>query len=73
MQLFVSTGKSCISGWLSRGMSSCYLITPFSNTSSVTWDEAKDRCMDLVRSFGLVAYRLAVNDVEEQVSMSVCS
>lgn len=59
-------GKSCISGWLSRGMSSCYLITPFSNTSSVTWDEAKDRCMDLVRSFGLVAYRLAVNDVEEQ-------
>ena len=61
----VDPGVNCTPGWEMRGMSSCYMIVPY-NGSGVTWDEAKDRCNDLVSSFGLVAYRLAVNDKDEQ-------
>ena len=65
--MIFAAGVNCTPGWLSRGLSSCYYISPANKSYAVTWFEAKDRCNDLVASFNLVAYRLAVNDKDEQV------
>ena len=61
-------GVDCARGWLSRGSSSCYYISSGNKNDSVTWFEAKDRCNDLVASVNLIAYRLAVNSKDEQVT-----
>ena len=66
----IDPGVNCTPGWQLRDMSSCYIFIPY-NGSGVTWNEAKDRCNDLVSAFGLVAYRLAVNDKDEQIWINV--
>lgn len=62
-------GHTCLPEW-SQCQQSCYYFSPANNSFAVTWYEAKQRCMDLVAGNSISAYRLAVNDKNEQTCVN---
>ncbi|XP_045188661.2 macrophage mannose receptor 1-like [Mercenaria mercenaria] len=64
-------GKTCLPGWSPCPQTqSCYYFSPPNNSFAVTWYEAKQTCMDLLAGNSISAYRLAVNDKNEQTCVN---
>lgn len=65
--IFVRLGDTCIPGWF-QCEQSCYYLSPANYSMTVTWYEAKQRCLDLVSGQApagqdFTASRLNINEM----------